>query len=89
MREASIQALRVVEAAVAAAEASLCSAGESRQRSAGSLDEQLARSRVRTEPLGSDRHDRRYWWFDGASRVPDAGAATWALRLGPVIKAFR
>lgn len=34
------------------------------------LEESLAGCVVRTQPLGFDRHFRRYWWFQGAS--PDA-----------------
>ena len=30
------------------------------------LEEGLASCVVRTQPLGFDRHFRRYWWFAGA-----------------------
>lgn len=41
---------------------------------------QVAAARVRVEPLGTDRHDRRYWWFRSEPRCvfveePDSGAA--------------
>ena len=43
-------------------------------------DRQVAAARVRVEPLGADRRDRRYWWFRSEPRAlfvedPDSGAA--------------
>ena len=43
-------------------------------------DPQVAAARVRVEPLGADRRDRRYWWFRSEPRAvfvedADSGAA--------------
>ena len=34
------------------------------------LEEGLANCVVRTQPLGFDRHFRRYWWFTGLRPWP-------------------
>ncbi len=44
------------------------------------LSIQVAAARVRVEPLGADRRDRRYWWFRSEPRTvfvedADSGAA--------------
>lgn len=73
------QALRKAEASAAAAEASRRQGEEARQRADTAFEEQLARVKVRAEPLGSDRYDRRYWWFPCACPEPCAAQCPSAL----------
>ena len=66
------QALRKAEAAAAAAEAFRLQSDDSRHRAEAAFEKHLTRLRVRAEPLGADRHDRRYWWFPCACLKPCA-----------------
>ena len=62
--------------ALAAADALRERNEEVRRRAEAVFEEQVGRARVRTEPLGADRHERRYWWFSCAPPDDDMAVVT-------------
>ena len=55
---------------------------EERVAREAALEENLANCVVRTQPMGFDRHFRRYWWFAGGPLCPWL-CGVW--RLGAVV----